>query len=171
MAARLKVFTTTNGLTQYLIATSSKAKALAAWGTKQDLFKEGLASETNEAALVEAALARPGEVVTRSAMDAAAMEAALAGASKPKKKDKAAKAGKADKPKGPSREAVERVQKFERKLAEQETRHREAIEELARRRAAIDAEETELRGAFAAKRRELQQRLKAAQATVAAESR
>jgi hypothetical protein len=171
MAPRLKVFCTTNGLTQYAVATSSKAKALAAWGTKQDLFKDGLASETNEASLVEAALAKPGEVVTRSAVGAGALEAALAAVSKPKKKDKSAKAGKGAKPKGPSREALERVQKLERKLAEQEARHREAIEELARRRAAVDAEETELRGAFAAKRRDLQQRLKAAQATVAAESR
>ena len=171
MAPRLKVFCTTNGLTQYVVATSSKAKALSAWGAKQDLFKEGLASETNEAALVEAALATPGEVVTRSAMGETALEAALAAVSKPKKKDKAEKAAKASKPKRPSREALDRVQKLERKLAEQEGRHREAIEGLARRRAAIDAEETELRGAFAAKRRDLQQRLKAAQATVAAESR
>ena len=104
MAPRLKVFVTTNGLTQYAVATSSKAKALAAWGTKQDLFKEGMASETNEAPLVQAALARPGEVVTRSVVDVDALEAAVA-KGKPKKKDKDGKAGKA-KPKKPSREAL-----------------------------------------------------------------
>ena len=170
MAPRLKVFCTTNGLTQYVIATSSKAKALAAWGTKQDLFKEGMASETDEAPLVEAALARPGEVVTRSVVDAGALEAAVAGA-KPKKKDKSGKAEKRSEPKGPSKEALERVQKFERKLAEHDARHKEALEEIARRRAERDAEETELRGAFASKRRDLKQRLDTARERVAAESR
>ena len=158
MAPRLKVFCTSNGLTQYVVATSSKAKALAAWGTTRDLFKDGAASETNEAALVEAALARPGEVVTRSAVDVATLEAAVAG-KKPKKKDKAGKAAKPDKPKGASKEARERVQKLERKLAEHDARHKQALAELARRRAELDTEETELRGAYAAKRRELQQRL------------
>ena len=169
MAPRLKVFCTTNGLTTYAIATSSKAKALAAWGTKQDLFKEGLASETNEAALVEAALAAPGEVVTRSAVDAGALEKALA-KGKPKKKDKAGKAEKA-KPKKPSREALERVEKFERKLAEHDARHKEALADIAERRAELDAEETALRGAYASKRRDLQQRLADARAAVKAESR
>ena len=165
MAPRLKVFCTTNGLTQYAIATSSKAKALAAWGTKQDLFKEGMASETNEAALVEAALASPGEVVTRSVVDPAALEAAVKDG-KPKKKDKAGKAAKAGKPKGPSKEARERVEKFERKIVEHDARQKEALADLARRRAEIDTEETELRGAYAAKRRELQKRLKDAQAAL-----
>ena len=169
MAPRLKVFCTTNGLTQYAIATSSKAKALAAWGTKQDLFKEGLASETNEAALVQAALAAPGEVVTRSVVDTGALEKAL-GAGKPKKKGKAGKA-EPKKPKGPSKEALERVAKFERKLAEHDARHKEALADVAERRAALDAEETALRGASASKRRDLQKRLADAQAAVRAESR
>ncbi|HEX8569148.1 MAG TPA: hypothetical protein VF699_04390 [Caulobacteraceae bacterium] len=169
MAPRLKVFCTTNGLTQYVVATSSKAKALAAWGTTRDLFKDGIASETNEAALVEAALAQPGEVVTRSAVDLAALEAAVG---PPKKKGKG-KGGKAEakKPKGPSPEALERVEKFERKLAEHDARHKEALSDIAERRAELDAEETALRGAYASKRRDLQQRLSDARERVAAESR
>ena len=169
MAPRLKVFCTTNGLTQYVVATSSRAKALAAWGTKQDLFKEGMASETNEAALVEAALAHPGEVVTRSVIDVKALEAAVAGG-KPRKKEKGGKAKKAE-PKKPSREALERVEKFERKLAEHDARHKEAIADIAERRAELDAEETAVRGAYASKRRDLQQRLADARERVAAESR
>jgi hypothetical protein len=168
MAPRLKVFCTTNGLTQYAVATSSKAKALAAWGTKQDLFKEGLASETNEAAVVEAALARPGEVVTRSALDAGALKSALAAAPKPKK---AGKAVAPPKPKGPSKEALERVAKLEQKLAEHDARHKEALADIAERRRELDEEETALRGAYASKRRDLQQRLAAARETVRAESR
>ena len=45
MAARLKVFVTSDGLTDFVVATTSKPKALAAWGSHQDLFKTGLAHE------------------------------------------------------------------------------------------------------------------------------
>ena len=65
MAARLKVFCTTTGLTRSLIAVSSKAKALEAWGVGQDLFKAGLAHEVEAGPDYDAAMARPGEVVQR----------------------------------------------------------------------------------------------------------
>ena len=68
MAARLKVFVTSDGLTDYVVAASSKPKALAAWGSHQDLFKTGLAHETDDAALVTAAPAQPGDVLRRAAM-------------------------------------------------------------------------------------------------------
>jgi hypothetical protein len=55
MAARLKVFITSDGLTDYVVATSSKPKALATWGSHQDLFKTGIAHETDDPALVKAA--------------------------------------------------------------------------------------------------------------------
>jgi hypothetical protein len=67
MAARLKVFVTTDGLTDYVVAATSKPKALAAWGSHQDLFKTGLAHQTDDPALVKAATARPGEVLRRPA--------------------------------------------------------------------------------------------------------
>ncbi len=75
MAAKLKVFCTSNGLTTSAVAVSSKVKALEAWGTRQDLFKEGLASETQDPDLTEAALANPGQVVTRSALGGAELAA------------------------------------------------------------------------------------------------
>src|SRR4051794_36339161 len=65
--ARLKVFITSDGLTDFVVATTSKAKALAAWGIRQDVFKEGAARETDDPALVKAASARPGEVLRRPA--------------------------------------------------------------------------------------------------------
>ena len=167
MAVKLKVFCATNGLTRSLVAVSSKAKALEAWGTKQDLFKEGLAEEVTDPAQMEAALARPGEVVTQSALDAGALRAALAAMP-------ALKTGKPAKPeakRGPSREALERVAKFERKLTENDTREREALADIARRRAALDEEETEVRGQAARRRRELDEKLGAARAVVAEQSR
>ena len=67
MAAKLKVFQTSDGITDYVVAVSSRPKALAAFGVHQDLFKQGLAFEVADAALIEAATARPGEVLERPA--------------------------------------------------------------------------------------------------------
>lgn len=67
MAAKLKVFVTSDGLTDYVVAASSRPKALAAWGSHQDLFKTGGARQTDDPALTAAALARPGEVLERPA--------------------------------------------------------------------------------------------------------
>lgn len=167
MAARVKVFSTSNGLTESLIAVGSKAKALEAWGATRDLFKQGLAQETDDPAAVALATAKPGQVVTRSLLDAAALEAALAALPKPKV-DKA-KPGKPDKKRGPSKEALARVAKFEAKLAEHEARHREALDDIAHRRVVLDDEERDLRGAYAAKRREIECRLAAARGALAAE--
>lgn len=166
MAAKLKVFCATNGLTRSLVAVSSKAKALEAWGSKQDLFKEGLAAEVTDPAQIAAALARPGEVVTQSALGTGALEAALASLPRAGKE----KAAKAEPKWGPSKEALERVAKFERKLADNDAREREALAEMAKRRAALDAEETELRGQAARRRRELEGKLAAAREAVQAAS-
>jgi Skp family chaperone for outer membrane proteins len=114
-----------------------------------------------------AALARPGEVVTQSALEAGALQAALA-ALPPAKK---AKAGKPEPKRGPPKELLERVAKFERKLAENDAREREALGEIAARRTALDAEEREVRGQAARRRRELDEKLAAARAAVAEQSR
>jgi hypothetical protein len=167
MAAKLKVFSATNGLTRSLVATSSKAKALEAWGTKQDLFKEGLAEEVTDPAQMAAALARPGEVVTQSALAAGAVEAALAALPKPKKD----KGGKAQAKKVPTTEALQRVRKLEGKLADNDARERAGLEDIARQREALDADETQLRGDAARRRRELETKLAAARDAVAAQSR
>lgn len=65
MAPRLKVFTWSNGFHAFSIATSSRPKALKAWGSKQDLFASGLASELSGGPDHDAALASPGEVIER----------------------------------------------------------------------------------------------------------
>lgn len=65
MAPRLKVFTWSDGFHAFSVATSSRPKALEAWGSKQDLFATGLASELSGGPDYEAALATPGEVVER----------------------------------------------------------------------------------------------------------
>jgi molecular chaperone GrpE (heat shock protein) len=47
------------------VAVSSRPKALAAWGVRQNLFQEDRAGETDDPALIEAALRKPGEAWTR----------------------------------------------------------------------------------------------------------
>jgi len=103
MATKLKVFVTSDGMTDYVVAASSRPKALAAWGSHQDLFKTGLARETDDPALTKAATAQPGEVLRR----AAGSRAALA-------KLKPAKA--AAKPKGPSKAALKKIAELETRL-------------------------------------------------------
>src|SRR5690349_2823216 len=106
MAARLKVFVTSDGLTDYVVATTSRPKALAAWGSHQDLFKTGLAHETDDKALVKAASAQPGQVLKRAANSRATLE-----------KLKPARPKAEPKPKGPSKAALKKVADLEARVA------------------------------------------------------
>lgn len=129
MAPRLKVFVTSDGLTDYVVAASSRPKALAAWGVRQDLFKTGVARETDDPELVEAATVRPGEVLRRPA----GSRAALARLKPPK----AAK----PKTKGPSPAALKRVANLEARLASLEEQHERACAEIAHAREDLNARE------------------------------
>ena len=128
MAARLKVFVTSDGLTDYVVAASSRPKALAAWGVHQDLFKTGQARETDDAKLVKAALAQPGQVLRRSAGEPVL----------PKASPRTAK------PKGPTKAQRERLAKAEGALKAVETERAAALESLAAERAALDRREADL---------------------------
>lgn len=125
MAAKLKVFVTSDGLTDYVVAVTSRPKALAAWGSHQDLFKTGLARETDDPALVEAACARPGEVLRRPAGTRATL--AKTEITRPK----AAKAG-------PTKAQLRRIAELEARLAALEDRRRADLEDLDARRAALE---------------------------------
>ncbi len=150
MAPRLKVFVTSDGLTDYVVATSSKAKALAAWGSHQDLFKTGFAHETDDAELQKAAMAQPGEVLRRPAGTRGEL-AKL----KPAKKAAAPK-----KPVGPSKAALKKVADLEKRLAAAEAAHAEALQDLERRRQALEekgaAELARLRDQLSAAKRALE---------------
>jgi len=148
MAARLKVFVTSDGLTDYVVATSSRAKALAAWGVRQDLFKEGQAHETDDPGLIAAATAQPGEVLRR----AAGSRETLARA-KPVRKPK---------PAGPSKAALRRVASLEAKLNALEAADAEAQAALERARARLEAEAERRRDRLAAQRDQLRAALREA---------
>jgi hypothetical protein len=150
MAPRLKVFVTSDGLTDYVVATTSKAKALAAWGVRQDVFKEGLARETDDPELVAIAAARPGEVLRRAAStrnELAKLE--------PAKPAKPAEPEPPPKPKGPSKAALEKVADLENRLADLDAAHGQAMAGLARERAELERRGEVLEADHAAKREKL----------------
>lgn len=148
MAPRLKVFVTSDGLTDFVVATSSKAKALAAWGVHQDLFKSGAARETDDPDLVAAAQARPGEVLRRPA----GSREALAKLRAPKPKAK----------KGPSPAALKRVADLEARRASLEETHKAACAEIAAAREELNAREALEARNYAAQRDKLDADLKKA---------
>src|SRR5690349_16505352 len=127
MAAKLKVFLTSDGLTDYVVAATSRPKALAAWGSHQDLFKTGLAHETDDPALAKAARAQPGEVLRRPA----GSRAALAKLKVPKRAP--------EKPKGPSKAQLKKIADLEARLAAADAAHAKALADLEAQRAALEA--------------------------------
>jgi hypothetical protein len=66
MARAPKVFTWSDGFHRYTVAATSRAKALVAWETDRDLFKEGVAQEAPDAPDAKAAMAAPGAVIRRA---------------------------------------------------------------------------------------------------------
>ncbi len=149
MAPRLKVFVTSDGLTDYVVAASSRPKALAAWGVRQDLFKEGRAHETDDPELVAAASARPGEVLRRPAGTRGEL-AKLAPARPPPK------------PKGPSKAARKKVADLEARLAALDAAHEQAKAKLERERAELERRAKALDADHAAQRAKVEAALSAA---------
>lgn len=154
MPPRLKVFVTSDGLTDFAVATSSKVKALAAWGVRQDVFKEGLAHQTDDPELVAAATARPGEVLRRPAGSRGEL-AKL-------KPLKASKPKPGPKPKGPSQAALRKIAQLEAQLAALDARHARAKAGLTRERDALERRAEALEAGHAARRGKLEAALSAA---------
>ena len=63
---KLKVFQAQFGFYDTVVAAASQAAALRAWGIHQNLFADGLASITEDAQAVEAALAYPETPLRRA---------------------------------------------------------------------------------------------------------
>lgn len=147
MTARLKTFAWSDGLTEYAVAASSRPKALAAWDSDIDLFKTGLARETDDAALIAAATASPGEVVTRPVSGGAARALKAARRSGPAKKPTAAQ---------------RKVEKLKAELAALEASQAAEVEALEARRTALEAEAQALDAQHVKAREALVARLKSA---------
>lgn len=158
MAPRLKVFVTSDGLTDYVVAVSSRAKALEAWGAHQDLFQTGGAHQTDDPELIDAACASPGEVLRRPT---GATPPKISARSKPKPKGERA-AFKPAKPKGPPPAAVKKVKGIEQKLVELAAKHGEELDDIADQRAALDARRERVEAEYASKRGRLREELRKA---------
>lgn len=143
MARASKVFTWSDGFHRYTVAATSRAKALAAWETDRDLFKEGVAQEAPDAPDAKAALAAPGAVIRRA-------EGGLKSAVE-----------KLPKPKAPRTDQAELRRKkaladAEAALKAAETEQHDAEAALERRRRDLDAEAAALSGSWTKRRAELE---------------
>lgn len=148
MAARLKVFTWSDGFHAFTVAASSRPKALAAWGVGQDLFKSGLARQIEEGPDHDAALKSPGQVIER-------------GLSVDPGKVKPAR-----KPRGPSAAARRKVEALEAELAaldQRQAEERAGLEDkaraLAQAQAKLEKQQAGARDALRARLRTAREKL------------
>lgn len=145
MARALKVFTWSDGFHRYTVAETSRAKALAAWETDRDLFKEGVAQEAPDAPDAKAALAAPGAVIRRAEGGLkSAVDKLPKGKPKPKVDDQA------------EAQRKQALAEAEAALKAAETEQRDAEAELERRRRDLDAEAAALSGSWASRRSALE---------------
>lgn len=149
MARKLKVFSWSDGLHDYTVAATSRAKALEAWDVGRDLFKDGTAREIADGPRRDAALDAPETVITTPAGGLGAALKALPAKARRK----------------PSKAETARTEKLAALKAELEGVEDEAeASELAfaERRSALDAEEAAATEGFAARRSALEKAIKAA---------
>lgn len=154
---RLKVFQAQLGFYELVVAVPNQAAALKAWGVRQNSFAEGQAQLAADDAAVSAALAHPGEPLRRAlgAKGAFGIEpTGLPSISGQKRQGRAARtaARKPDKPKPapPDRSVLDAA---EAALKALDREHQARLDDLERRRRAIEAERADAEEAYS-KRRE-----------------
>jgi len=148
MARAPKVFTWSDGFHRYTVAATSRAKALAAWETDRDLFKEGVAQEAPGAPDAKAALAAPGAVIRRAE---GGLQSAVEKLPKPKPK-------KVDDQAEAKRKKA--LAEAEAALEAAEAEQRDAEADLARRRRDLDAEAAGLSETWTTRRAKLEQAIR-----------
>ena len=141
MARAPKVFTWSDGFHRYTVAATSRVKAMAAWETDRDLFKEGVAQEITEGPDAVAALAAPGAVIRRAE---SGLQAAVDRLPKPRKAKTA--------PKAALKRELEAARTM---LNEADLEHEQAEQDLEERRAALDDEAKRLKAEHARRRTSL----------------
>jgi hypothetical protein len=149
MARKLKVFSWSDGLHDYTVAATSRAKALEAWDVGRDLFKDGTAREIAEGGARDAALQAPETVVTTPAGGLGAALKALPAKARRK----------------PSKAETARAETLAALKAQLEGVEDEAeASELSfvERHAALDAEEAAAIDGFAGRRAALEKAIKMA---------
>jgi hypothetical protein len=176
MPVRLKVFQAHLGFFDTVVAAPSRAAALKAWGSRQDLFRDGQAREASDPNAITAALAKPGLVLRRPVGSNVAfsenpglpsvpraVKKALEKKPTPASKGKAAAAHTvrpAPEPPPrlppPDRSALDSAEKAIADLKREEER---VLAALGKRKAALDEEELRTRNAFHARRKRAEEDL------------
>jgi hypothetical protein len=128
---KLKVFCTTSGFHDSVVAAPSRPAALKAWGARTDLFSMGVARQVTDPKIVKQALARPGEVIRLNRSGKGAESPAP---NKPARKKPAARP--------PSRARLAVAEKSLEELEKRQSKEREAVEReleaLERKRSQLD---------------------------------
>jgi hypothetical protein len=174
MARTLKTFLAHLGFYDTIVAVPSRAAALRAWGSRQDLFRDGLAKPSEDKAAIAAAIAKPGVVLRRPAGSNAPFSenpglpvVPRAPKKPPPAKQANSKSAKEPKRPPPDRSALNAAEKAYDQLKREEQR---ALAILAQKKAALDDEELRTRNAFRARRKKaedvLAQARKASQAAL-----
>lgn len=153
--ARLKVFQARLGFHDSVVAATSRPKALAAWGVRQDLFAEGMADETDDPEAVAAAVAQPETPLLRPVGGKGRFEARPAGPPRLPKEARSRQAG--------SRRAPTRTPRA--KPPPPDRSRLDAAEDAV---AALEAERRELKARFEARRKALAEEAQAARKDLAA---
>jgi hypothetical protein len=166
MPPRLKVFQAHLGFFDTIVAAPSQKAALEAWGSSQNLFRDGAASVATDGDAVKAALKRPGVVLKRLAGSNGEFveQPALPGnvARLHARKAAAPKAAKTAKPARPVRDRAKpapdrgKIEAAERELTNFRENKKQALAEIAER-------EQALRDERKSRERELAEREKALQ--------
>ena len=153
MAAKLKVFTWSDGFHAFTVATTSRPRALEAWGSRQDLFASGLASPLTEGPDYDAALASPGQVIERG-LTVDIGKVSRAGRS-PKSADDAKKTRTRAK-------ARARLEALEAQLAVLDTNQADTVSKLDAAMAQIQADRSEAEASYETRRKALVSDIRAA---------
>jgi hypothetical protein len=151
MPRPLKVFRAHLGFYDTVVAAPSQKAALAAWGSKRDLFREGFASVSNDAEAAEEALRKPGVVLRRAygSKDPFREDPALP---RVRGLKKSAKSAAAETAREQERRRQAEIAKASAKLRTQEET---AMQRLRRKREALEREEEKVQSLFAHKRGKL----------------
>lgn len=157
MARKLKVFQAQFGFYDTVVAASSQAAALRAWGTHQNLFASGEAKLATDEAAVAAAQAHPETVLRRAVGGTGSFE--LEPTSLPKVPDapKRAKAAPTAKTK-PAKAALSpadrtALDKAEAALHDVDDARKREEADLRRRREALEQAEGEAQAAYVVARK------------------
>jgi hypothetical protein len=153
--ARLKAFQAHLGFFDTVVAAPSQKAALQAWGSRQNLFRDGTAKQASDPDAVAAALAHPGVVLKRLAgsKDPFAEQPPLPKPARPAAKPRRSRPPDRSKVDAAERALAELRQERETIRAEFEQHEKSLREQQRKREQDVQARQHELERELAAQRK------------------